>query len=99
MIDNWISLGDYSGVKCINCSFLIKGAHAVDHHSRYCPNCKEESIFFDFGENRVLQLALKKSPPTFQKFIKWSQVELDEREIAELIVAFEEMSNKRSNRP
>lgn len=97
MIDNWMSIGDYSGVKCINCNVLIKDAHAVDHHSGYCPNCQEESIFFDFGENRVLQIALEKSPSTFQKFIKWSQVELDELEIVELIVAFEEMSNKTSN--
>jgi len=88
---NWYSLGDYNSTQCGNCNSKIENAHAVDHHSGICPECKIQCIWFDIGKNKVLQIIPDKASKEFKKFIEWAQLELDELEFVELISSFEEL--------
>lgn len=88
---NWYSLGNYKSTQCSNCNTKINDAHAVDHHVGICPACKIKCIWYDMGNNKVLQIIPQYAPTEFKRFIEWTQSELDELEVVELISSFEEL--------
>ena len=91
MIKNWYNLGTYEQIKCSNCNKKQHDIQTMDYHPMICPECQIECIWFDLGNEKVLQIIPSFAPKEFRMFIQWSQKELDELEFIELIVAFEEL--------
>lgn len=92
MTNKWYSLGKQNGITCSNCNSIHKNIGVLDHHSTICPECKIECVWYDLGNNKVIQIIPSLAPNQFIKFIKWSQQELDELEFLELLVTFEELN-------
>ncbi|WP_420571671.1 hypothetical protein [Kordia sp.] len=97
MENKWYTISNRYKNLCGNCKFESKGLQNLDHHNSICPNCNIECIWFSFEKDKTLQIIPKYAPEQFQKFISWSQNELDELEFLELIVNIEELAKNIGN--
>src|SRR5205823_6425708 len=79
-------------LRCAACGFDMCLADLVgDHHPRYCPNCRTESVYFDWHD-QVAQILVESAPIQLQRLIRWTQDNLDELEFTELLCSLEELA-------
>lgn len=92
----WFSISEIDGITlvCANCNNEINlGIKFYDHDPCTCPICKIECAYLDW-RNRKIQVVPKNASPEFQLFLEWLQRDFDELEYVELMVCFEEITNK-----
>ncbi|MEM7573912.1 MAG: hypothetical protein AAF433_13480 [Bacteroidota bacterium] len=88
--NKWLAIGSREeGLQCLGCASNIAAFIGQDHHPRICPHCQVESLFFDLGNSRLIQILPHEAPEVVALFVRWSQQELDELEFLELVVHLE----------
>jgi hypothetical protein len=90
----WFSFSapDSTVLRCAACGQEVDLGPAADHHPRYCPNCRVESVFLNW-KGWIVQIVPSKAPPALVAVLRWGQQHLDELEYVEFICALEEIAD------
>lgn len=89
----WFSVAasDSQRLPCAACRQLIAIDGVGDHHPSVCPACGVECVFLPW-HGRITQILPDRAPAPLRQLIRWAQHSLDELDLAELLVAFEELA-------
>ena len=91
---SWFSFSspESTALHCAGCGQEIDLGAVADHHPRYCPKCRVESVFLHW-KGRALQIVPHNAPPAFVAVLRWGQQHLDELEYVEFVCALEEIAD------
>ena len=95
MAKKWLNKGNHKRIDCGNCGGIQNGIGTMDHHPQICPNCKISCIWYYVTHENVVQIIPEYAPDPIKLFIDWCQTTLDELEMIELMVGFEEIGKNK----